>query len=84
MAKISKEEIRKRLQKQTQVQPVQAEKKEQTGKSAESSQLTTDLRSLGLTTGIVLTIFVTLVILKLKTDLLDQLAENLFQLLNFS
>ncbi len=88
MAKISKEEIRKRLQqkkKKTEPKP-EAETKEDK-KRPEKKQETTlskDLKYLGIVTAGVIALLIFAVVLKEKTSLLDQVSSYLFQLLHLS
>jgi hypothetical protein len=88
--KISKEEIRKRLQQQEQKkQTEETETRKTVEKKPARSQrketiLIKELKNLGLITALILLVMVGSVLLKEKTGLLDQFSNYLFQLFNLS
>lgn len=82
MAKISKEEIKKRLQlkKTGQNQPNSRKNKNQTNLSP-NQILFADLKRLSIITGVVLLILALTIIIKKQTGYFDQIADYLFALL---
>jgi len=88
MAKISKEEIRKKLQQQTQPKQLDNSKPESVEKTEQETSkdqaLSKDLKYLGLTTGIIIVLLVAIIIIKNQTELFNQSANFFFQFLNLS
>jgi len=88
MAKISKEEIRKKLLQQTQpnqqenIKPESVEKTEQ--ETNKDQALSKDLKLLGLTIGMIIILLVGVIIIKNQTELFNQSANFFFQFLNLS